>query len=277
MELKPRYAGTSILSMYDIDGTPSEASSRQAQRLVALVREFSDEQWAAPSRCEQWRVRDVISHLSTTNGFWAYSLGEGLRGEPSSLLANFDPVRTPPLLVASLSELSNQQVFEQYAASVDQLCALFETVRDDQWDMVAEAPPGHVSLREIGAHSLWDSWTHERDIAIPLNLPLSHEADEISWCLRYVAGLGAAFLATEGSTREGLLTIAVTQPELLITVQVGADVVVRETRDSDPPAMITGDATAVVESLSCRAPMISIGADHQWMLEGLTHVFETSA
>ncbi len=274
MELKPRYAGTSILSMYDIDGSPGEATSRQARRLLQIASTLSDEQWTSPSRCDAWSVRDVIAHLVTTNGFWSYSITEGLRGAPSSLLSTFDPVATPALLVEASSALSNSEVLDQFAASVEQLTALIDSLEADQWDTIAEAPPGHVSLREIVAHSLWDSATHERDIVIPLGLTLAHEADEISWSLRYVAGLGAAFLATQGSSREGLLVIAVNNPDVTITVELGENVVVRETHEGDPAPMITGDALDALEALSCRAPMMSIGSANQWMLGGLAHVFE---
>lgn len=277
MQLKPRYGTAPILSFAPSADTPALAVSRQARRLLRTVSSLSPQQWTAPTRCDDWSVRDVISHLVTTNGFWSYSLNEGLRGEPSSLLANFDPVHTPPLLVSASKALTSDEILEQFRASVELWDSQLAALSDEQWYSVAEAPPGHIGVREIAAHSLWDCATHERDIAIPLGLTVTNEPDEIAWSVKYVAALGPAFLATEGSTREALLTFSLNEPELAFTVEVGSTVVVRDRRASDPQPLITGSAVAVLEGLSCRAPLPSVPATQRWMLEGLTAVFEANS
>ena len=43
-----------------------EAVSAERRRLADFVADLTDEQWATPSLCAAWTVRDVISHLGTT-------------------------------------------------------------------------------------------------------------------------------------------------------------------------------------------------------------------
>lgn len=39
-------------------------TSAERQRLAALLADLSPQQWAAPSLCEGWRVREVVAHLT---------------------------------------------------------------------------------------------------------------------------------------------------------------------------------------------------------------------
>ena len=98
MQLNPRYGPGPIITLDD-DGDIVAATIRQRERLIAVLADFGDEQWAHPSRCEGWSNRDVICHLETTNGFWTISVAAGLAGEPTEILRNFDPVATPAQMV----------------------------------------------------------------------------------------------------------------------------------------------------------------------------------
>lgn len=277
MQVTPRYGQPPVLTFAETTDTPALAVARQSSRLLETVSSLSAQQWEEPTRCEGWSVRDVISHLVTTNGFWSYSLANGLRGEPSSILSTFDPVGTPKLLVEAAREQSSDEVLERYGASVALWNSQLSELSGDQWDMVAEAPPGHIGVREIAAHSLWDSWTHERDIAVPLELGLSVLDDEVSWSVKYVSALGPALLATTGSTRMGVLGFALSDPELEFTVEIGSEVLVRNRRDGDPAPLVRGDAVHVLESLSCRSELLRVNEENQWMLDGLAIIFEATA
>ena len=46
-------------------------------------------------------MQDVIIHLASTNQFWAFSINQGLAGEPTQFLLGFDPVASPAELVAA--------------------------------------------------------------------------------------------------------------------------------------------------------------------------------
>lgn len=273
MQLTPRYGGEPVVRL-DVDGSAiAEPLVRQRRRLASTLGTLSAEQWAAPSRCEQWSVQDVVAHLITTNDFWSRSIGAGLAGEPTRLLATFDPVASPAAMVAGQRSMSPAEVLDRFAGSVERLA---ETVaRIDDWSTPAESPAGHVSMTAVAHHALWDAWIHERDIVVPLGLDDVREDDEIAACLRYAAAIGPGLQAMAGSDRRGTLAVEATDPDLSVVVEVGPTVVVH---DGPPPAgaaVLRGDAVGLVEGLTYRAPLAhDLHPADTWLVAGLDEVFD---
>jgi len=144
--------------------------SRQRRRLENTLSQLSEADWTSPSRCAGWSVQDVVAHLADVNQFWATSIRAGLAGTPTRLLANFDPVAVPALMVDQTRGLTTAQVLEQFVTSNASLLGILESVDEDDWAATAEAPPGHLPIRLVASHAVWDCWVHERDIAVPLGV-----------------------------------------------------------------------------------------------------------
>src|SRR5829696_2051893 len=164
MILAPRYDGPTILS---IDGDPSDQLvpiCRQHRRLQATLERLTVEQWDVPSRCEGWCVRDVAAHLVDVNSFWS-----------------------APVIIQRMSTLTIDEVLAQFVAASEKFLTVLEGLGDDDWSTVAESPAGHVPICLLTQHALWDSWIHERDIVIPLDITPVLEEDEVRSCLRYAA------------------------------------------------------------------------------------------
>ena len=280
MQLNPRYDSSPVIVLDSPPGAIAEPVVRQRRRLLDTVRSFSAEQWAHPSRCAHWSTRDVIAHLDTTNGFWSLAVAAGQRGEPTRMLATFDPVTSPDQLVASTRELGNDEVFAQFEASTNRLLTLIDTLDDEAWALPAEAPPGHLAISAVLHHALWDSWIHERDILIPLTATPNVEADELAACLRYGAALGPALAVNNGDTTHGCFTVATTDPEIAFEVTIGDQVQVH-TMPSDgarasgrtPDLELTGPAVDLLEAFSVRAPFPQVRDDQTWLLTGLVQTF----
>src|SRR5882757_9046732 len=165
MQLTPRYDGPPVIA---IEVGPQDMAvpvMRQRRRLQDLLATFGEEQWAHQSRCAEWRVQDVVTHLWEVNTFWTYSIQCGLNGEPTRFLATFDPVASPAKSVGRARDRSTAEVFTAFAESNDGLAATLDSLDDDGWNTVAEAPLGHIAIRALACHALWDGWIHERDIA----------------------------------------------------------------------------------------------------------------
>lgn len=275
MLLTPRYDDPSFLRIDLPLGDPAVPLLRQRRRLATLAGGFDERQWAAPSRCEGWSVRDVIAHLVSTNQFWAFSIGSALGGEPTRFLATFDPVTSPAELVDADRSQSTAQVLDRFIETNESLADAVAVLDDDGWSMLGEAPPGHVPLRAVALHALWDSWVHERDIVLPLGLVPVEEPDEISGCLGYGAALSPALMVAGGDPRQGAIAVEATAPDLRFVVDVAESVVVRA---GDAPAdalCLTGPAVDLLEALSFRGPLPCPVADgHQWLLRGLAEVFD---
>ncbi len=162
-----------------------------------------------------------------------------------------------------------------YRQGVEALADCLGGLDEDQWSVVAEAPPGHVSLDALARHALWDAWVHERDVVLPLGMDPVEEPDEVRAGLEYAAGLGPAFLATNGSKRSGTLALEGCDPAAHVVVEAGETVVVRE---GDAPAgavRIEGRSIDLVEALSFRGPLPHDVADaDRWLLGGLAEAFD---
>ena len=276
MRLTPRYGGPSVLHIEADVGDPARLVMQQRHRLAGTVAGFDEAQWLAPSRCEGWSAKDVVAHLVGTNQFWAVSMSSGLAGSPTRILASFDPVATPAAMVDATRGQSPAEVLDSYCASLDQLGTVLDALPSESWTVLAESPAGHVELRAVALHALWDAWTHERDILVPLGLDQPADDDEIRACLIYAAVISPALLATRGSARTGRLAVEGTTPDVSVVVDVGPTVRVRDRAPTDlADAELHGSAVGLIEGLTLRAPLDhQICPEHQWMLGGLAEAFD---
>ena len=276
MQLTPRYGDPAFLA-YDLPpADPSVPLLRQRRRLAALAAGFDRDRWATPSRCAGWSVRDVLSHLVTTNQFWAHAIGAARAGEPSRFLATFDPVATPAALVEADRGQPPAAVLARFAETTEALAAALDGLGGEGWSQPGEAPPGHVPLRAVALHALWDAWVHERDIALPLGLAPAEEPDEVTGSLGYAAALGPVFAAAAGGGRRGALAVEATDPDLRAVVEVRDGTVAVRAGDPPPGALrLAGPAVALVEGLSLRAPLpCPVPDDQRWLVAGLAEVFD---
>jgi uncharacterized protein (TIGR03083 family) len=279
MQLNPRYGDDEPVLRFDLDTEPpATAMLRQRDRLAATLATLDADQWAAPSRCDGWSTQDVIAHVVSTNQFWRFSIAAGLRHEPTTFLATFDPVATPAELVDAVREKSATETLDELVTSNEQLAAVVGELDGAAWDTVAEAPPGHLPIRLVVLHALWDGWVHERDISLPIGLPVVEEPDEITSALRYGTALGPAFLASRGSTRVGALELVGSGPDVRFVIDLGTAAVVHDGPAPDGAVTMRGNAVDLLEAVSYRTPLDPfLAVDDRWMLDGLAAAFEVDA
>jgi uncharacterized protein (TIGR03083 family) len=274
VKLTPRYVAPPIIS---IDGAPADQLApvvRQRKRLAKMLTELSDAEWNTPSRCDGWTAQDVVAHLVSVNGFWEMSTAAGLAGTPTQILANFDPAASPPLIIAPMREKSPREVLDQFLASNDSYLDALGALDDDGWSTLGEAPPGFLPIRLLAAHALWDSWIHERDIALPLGFTPPEEDDEVLASLRYAAALSPAFAITTGTSTDGVFAVETTGPASSFTVHVTDSAAVRDGCDVPDAPCLRGDAVELLEALSIRTPLPD-AAPPEWrrVLGGLEQAF----
>lgn len=283
MLLTPRYGPTPIIVL---DGDPAavaEPAIRQRRRFLTMIEQLTDDEWLHPSRCDGWSARDVAVHLASTNAFWELSIRSGINGVPTEMLAAFDPVATPAGMVEA-STLTTDEIVESFSASSKSLADLLLELDAADWTAQAEAPPGHVSVSAVVHHALWDSWIHERDIALPLGREPDVEPDEVIASLRYVAALTPALSLASGSlvsrslvsgaSGAAFFDVIVSGPDADFHVAITDDVVVT-TRTSGPDFELAGDAVELVEALSFRRPLEqTIPRELEWVFGGLGAAFD---
>lgn len=262
--------------MISLDGDPSAIAGpliRQRRRLVETMRTLGDAQWMHPSRCDGWDALDVAIHVASTNSFWEASIRAGVAGAPTEMLASFDPVATPALMVAG-SDRTIDDVVEAFAESTESLAALVAGLARSDWQLLAEAPPGHVSVSVVAHHALWDSWIHERDILLPLGETPTEAPDEVVACLRYVAGATPALALTQGAVDTGGFVVSAVDPDTAFHVTIGDSVGVFDGAVASE-FTLTGRAADLVDALSFRAPLEQEVPDElDWAFSGLGVAFD---
>jgi len=274
VELGPVY-GDRPMVVIDLPSTgPVHPVVAQRRRFQAALAEIDEADWRHPTRCEGWTVQDVVTHLIGTNQFWAISVGSGLAGEPTRFLATFDPVETPARMVADAAGQSPAETLAAFTETNEALLALVEGLGDDEFALFAEAPPGHVPIRQVADHALWDSWVHERDIFLPLGRTPAEEPDEVVASLRYVSVLAPGLGLMYGIVNGGDTSIEAVDLEERFVVSVADDQVrVHAGPPADGAAVVEGEGVELVELLSVRDTGNPVPPAVASIMEGLARVF----
>jgi len=126
VKITPRYDADPIVCL---DGPPAairEPLLRQRRRLGTALVDLSAVQWSAASRCDGWRVQDVVAHLAGTNRFWNAAITAGVAGTPTRFLAGFDPKATPAAMVDAMRSMTPAETFDRFRASNDALCEVVD-------------------------------------------------------------------------------------------------------------------------------------------------------
>ncbi|HEY3831564.1 MAG TPA: maleylpyruvate isomerase N-terminal domain-containing protein [Acidimicrobiia bacterium] len=257
MRLTPLYGGGAPIAFDGPIDDQAEPLTRQRRRFRATLADLDDAQWRAPTRCDGWAVSDVVAHLVTVDGFWEASVRAALAGSPTEVLANFDPAAHPPLLIAPLQQLSRTELLERYERACEGFLDALASVRGEQWNLLGESPAGHVSLRLVAQHALWDCWVHERDVALPLDIAPAAEPDEVTSCLRYAVAIGP-HLVRNGSAADrvvGTFGVVASAPDFVITVTVGDEVIITGIAPPQGAPLLRGNAAALTDALSVRGPL----------------------
>lgn len=138
-----------------------EAVSDERRRLADHVADLTDEQWATPSLCAAWTVRDVIAHLTTTTR-----------------------TTVPRLLRAALRARGSFDRMEVDLAA--ERVAAYSTA-----ELVAQLRESAGSTRRMPGSGpmdpLMDLVIHAQDIARPLGVRYVSPPAVVAACLTYVA------------------------------------------------------------------------------------------
>ena len=250
-----------------IAGTPDDQFIplvRQRKRFEEMLARLGPDDWASESRCDGWTVQDVASHLVGVNSFWQGSILAGLDGSPTRLLVGFDPATTPASMVAQMRNLSSGEVLDRFVSSNEALLEVVGALDGRGWTAHAESPAGHVPVRLVAHHALWDCWIHERDIALPLRLSPPTQADEVRSCLRYVSAFSAALAISSGSRPANVLAVETASPTSRFVLDVSESAAVRDEVIPPGAPCLRGDSVEVLEALSIRAPLPE-SAPTEWL------------
>ncbi len=168
-----------------------------------------------------------------------------------------------------------RDVVDQFVATNEALLGAVAELDDAGWSVASESPAGHVPIRLLAQHALWDCWVHERDIAIPLDIEAAFEPDEVKSCLQFAAAVSPVLGLGLGHSSVGAFGVKATNPDVQFVVDVGASVAVRDQAPASSVPCLHGDAVALIEALSLRAPLPpSTPIEWTQLLDGLATAFD---
>ena len=249
-------------------GSPITPWLRHRRRFADELSALTEEQWRAPSRCEGWDARAIVSHLVTVDSFWVLSFAAAqAHTPPTTFIRGFDPSTGTNDLVAPMLELASETILERFVTGGDALIAVVEQLHDAEWDAPAEAPFGHLPARLILGHALWDSWLHERDILVPLGMSAAVEPDELlvsTWFALLAGGLQWGLLDDDAPVGPGLeapvdVTIRFDDlPADPMRVRYDSRVTIARAEGAD--AVAAGSAVDAVEGFTGRQPLRALGS-----------------
>jgi uncharacterized protein (TIGR03083 family) len=138
--------------------------------LAEVCWELSGTEWALPTECPGWDVRDQLSHLIGIERAimgepvpqWDGPLGEHVRNEFAATNERFVAVRR-----AAPGTTVRAEFVEVTTARLAQLDAL--TAAD--WAVVGYSPMGQVPYAQFMTVRVFDSWVHEQDVRRALDRP----------------------------------------------------------------------------------------------------------
>ena len=182
-------------------------------------------------------------------------------------LERFDPSTATDAQVATLRDVPNAVLLDQFEAGTQSLVEIVQTFAPHEWDAIGESPLGHLPARLLFGHAFWDSWLHERDIFVPLGGVVPVEPDELlavtCFCLLF-AGLEGGLVDDEHATGARLsapVDVRLRFDELPGTaLRVEYDSGVHVNLIDPTTASAAGSAVALVDGFAGRCPTAALEA-----------------
>jgi uncharacterized protein (TIGR03083 family) len=148
-----------------------------------LLVSLRPEDWERPTPCEDWRVKDLVAHVSGG--------ASGLAGlEQPSAPPGFTPSHEGinamgDLVVAARAAWAPQQLVDEFTKATDIQLQRFRSMSEDDWESSSLGPPGVRNLRQLVYVGLLDSFTHVLDLRAATGRPLEPETmpDALDLCI----------------------------------------------------------------------------------------------
>jgi uncharacterized protein (TIGR03083 family) len=132
--------------------------------------ELSSTEWALPTECPGWDVKDQLSHLigierslmGEAAPVWDGPLGPHVKNEFAASNEPWIAVRRP---------LAGAAVRAEFLEVTGARLAELETLTEDEWARVGWSPVGEVPYAVFMEVRVYDSWVHEQDARRALDRP----------------------------------------------------------------------------------------------------------
>jgi uncharacterized protein (TIGR03083 family) len=186
-------------------GRSSTVALRETwEGLAEACSELSDTEWALPTECPGWDVKDQLSHLIGVERMvmgqpapaWDGPFGPHVRNDFARSNEPWIAVRRP---------LPGATVQAEFVEVTETRLAQLELLTEDEWAAVGPTPVGERPYAVFMEVRAYDSWVHEQDVRLALdrpggsaNLASAISIDRVQSAMGFVVGKQAG--CPEGTT-----------------------------------------------------------------------------
>ncbi|WP_406314062.1 maleylpyruvate isomerase N-terminal domain-containing protein [Streptosporangium sp. NBC_01639] len=233
-----------------------EALYMHRKRLVGRLAELTPADWAAPTRCPQWSVHEVVRHIVDVAEYHVTQLAK--RPEPTRFdrFGPFNPVSTPVLWLQDSAGQSPEQTVESLLRVIEEEHDILGARIDEGGAALERSAAGREILWHVQSlHIMWDAWLHERDMAETLGAGEPPDATVQSLVALYSLLIAGGVATVFGDTPQVSFHLT-GSPDGVYEISGHRDDV-RVAVGSDSPSQLNGPFEAVLESLAGRGPSLA--------------------
>ncbi len=224
----------------------------QHERLIATWDSLEPRQWDEASRNSAWTVHETARHVADV----MEAMTAQTCGEPWPFPeVQFDPNSTPELWLAASADDAPARTIERFAANAPRFREWVDARVEANDDGTAGTPCGTAHWTMSIVHTFWDTWLHERDIALPLGIDSTGTPQEYR-----LAALYALLMAVVPARMSDLAfetTVCFTGPVEVVAVAAHADGSISSHEGDSAVGVPTGDLGPAVDALSGRGSSVA--------------------
>ena len=229
----------------------------QVERCLSSIRELSSalsgelraltpDDWAGPTNCAPWRVRDLVAHIVVSGEGFAASIRQGLAGSTEQSISHAERDRR----TAELAAMDPVSVARELDVLTDHFIGLYDGLDEVGLSAICFHRRGNRSVRWYAAHRLAEVAFHTWDFHVSLERePVL--TDEVAALLlptllesnaprTYAAGL-----SEQRGTGERYLLAVGDDPAARWLVTIGPEQLTAMRGDAPADVTITGSAAAL--------------------------------
>lgn len=140
-----------------------------------LLSEIGSEEWALPTPCTDWDVRQLAAHVAGgQSGFEGLPQPEPPPGWTTDK-EGVDEMTARG--VAARADWSPQEIIDELSAAADAQLRRLRKLDPAGWEQPADWPPGDPTVRGFAKNRLLDAYIHLLDLRVALSRPLNLEAE----------------------------------------------------------------------------------------------------
>jgi uncharacterized protein (TIGR03083 family) len=162
--------------------------------MVEACQGLDAEQWARPTDCPGWTVKDQLSHC--------VGIERMILGDPAALPLDAVPAHVGNAIgamneacVEARRSVPGAEVLAEFVEATNRRIDALEAMTAEEFDAMGWSPLGEAPYREFMETRIVDTWAHEQDIRRALDRPGGRngagEEATLDWCERmmpYVVG-----------------------------------------------------------------------------------------